>query len=322
MTRLATPAALFVGTIIAIAPSVIAQTQASHVKLTAHETRIDVSIDGKPFTTYHFDEKGDPKFARPYFFPVLAPDGTPLTSDQAIVPNGDHPHHRSFYVSHGDVNGADHWSLQHGDKQPRQRHVAIEKVNDDTIVERLEWESADRQSILLKETRTLRFFQFDDEKEGIARGVDVTVALTPARTEPVFLNDTKEAGLCAVRLAKALADTGTITHSDGKTGEKDTWGKPAAWCDLSGRINDKPYGVAVFDHPANPRHPTRWHVRQYGLIAANAWGLSAFDKSPAGTGKMQLASGVPTIFRYRVVFHAGDAKAAKLEEKYAKFSKE
>ena len=40
----------------------------------------------------------------------------------------------------------------------------------------------------------------------------------------------------------------------------------------------KTYGVAVLDDPRNPLHPTRWHVRAYGLLAANPFGLSYFDK--------------------------------------------
>src|SRR5688500_7456658 len=102
------------------------------VALKQAETSIDVTIDGKAFTTYRFAPAADdPKFVRPYFFPVLAADGAKLTSDQASG-GGDHPHHRSFYVAHGDVNGADHWSHMLGDKQPRQRHLGFDKVEGDT----------------------------------------------------------------------------------------------------------------------------------------------------------------------------------------------
>src|SRR5687767_2518866 len=98
------------------------------VALKQTETAVEVTVDGKPFTTYRFAATpGDPKFVRPYFFPVLAPDGTQLTSDQATS-GGDHPHHRSLYIAHGDVNGADHWSLMLGDKQPRQRHLGFDRV--------------------------------------------------------------------------------------------------------------------------------------------------------------------------------------------------
>jgi hypothetical protein len=310
VTRLTVPTAL-VTCLVTIAP-VLASAD---VKLTQHGDTIDVNVGGKPFTTYRFDAKDDPQFARPYFFPVLAADGTPLTDD---LPK-DHLHHRSFYVAHGDVSGADHWSIKLLDKQPRQRHLGFDKVEGDTIVQRLAWDNKDRSAALLNETRTIRFLALDNG----SRGVDLTVALTPAGKETVTLVDTKEAGLCSVRLAKPLVETGTITNAAGKTGEKDTWGKPAAWCDTSGRVNGKPYGIAILDHPSNPLHPTRWHVRAYGLMSANPFGLHDYDKgTPKGTGDFKLEPGKTTTFRYRVIFHTGDAKGAKLDEQLAAFAKE
>lgn len=307
-----------IGLLIALA-SFCQMIYAADIELKQSDATIEVIIDGKHFTTYIFDAKDDPKFVRPYFFPVSADDGTPFTDDKQRVTGGDnHPHHRSFWVAQGDVNGVDHWSTKAGDKQPRQRHVGFEKVTKDTIVEHLAWESADRKSVLLDETRTIQFFVFPDG----SRGVDLTVALKPHGSDPVTLGDTKEAGLCSVRLTKAISDTATLTNSEGKTGEPDTWGKPAEWCDISGKTNGKTYGVAVLDHPTNPRHPTRWHVRQYGLLTANPFGLHDFDKLKDRPGAMKLEPGKATTFRFRVVFHDGDAKSANLNEKFAAFAKQ
>jgi hypothetical protein len=153
------------------------------------------------------------------------------------------------------------------------------------------------------------------------RVIDLSSTYTPAG-DAVTFGDTKEAGLCAVRVAKPIADTATITNAKGQTGEKNTWGKPAEWCDVSGMIGGKPYGVAVFDHPANPRHPSTWHVRQYGLLAANIFGLHDFDKTnPPGAGKLTIKPGESATFRYRVVIHQGGAKAAGLDAKYQDYVK-
>ena len=316
------PAAVVVGIVIVASliarhPAMAAEQGKGGVALKQSDAAVEVTIGGKAFTTYRFaPTKDDPKFVRPYFFPVLAADGTPLTSDQATS-GGDHPHHRSFYVAHGDVSGADHWSHMLGDKQPRQRHLGFDRVEGDTVVQRLAWDGTDGKP-LLTETRTFRFFALDDG----SRGVDLMVALTPAGDRPVTLGDTKEAGLCSVRVAKAISEKATITNAAGETGEDTAWGKPAAWCDLSGAVDGKPYGVAILDHPANPRHPARWHVRGYGLMTANPFGLSDFDKSPKGTGDMKLEPGKPTTFRYRVLFHPGDVKAANIAEKFEAYAKE
>jgi hypothetical protein len=80
--------------------------------------------------------------------------------------------------------------------------------------------------------------------------------------------------------------------------------------------------VAVLDHPANPRHPSTWHVRQYGLLAANIFGLHDFDKkNPAGAGDFKMTKDQPVTFRYRLVVHVGDAKLAGLDEKFKEFAK-
>ena len=291
---------------------------AGDVKLTEQKDgKVLVEVGGKPFTVYHFGDAEGRPFVRPYFYPVRAADGTEVTDDQVLT-KGDHPHHRSLWVSHGDVNGADHWSFQQN-PSPKQRHVRFVRLEGDTIVQELEWELRTAGQALLKERRTVRFFTFDDG----SRGIDLAVALTPAASQRVTLADTKEAGLCAVRMKKDISDNPTLTNAAGRTGEEQCWGKAAEWCDISGRIAGKPYGVAVLDHPSNPRHPSTWHVRKYGLLAANVFGLHDFDKkNPRGTGDFPIEPGRTVTFRYRVVIHAGDAKAAKLDEKFKDYAAE
>jgi hypothetical protein len=285
---------------------------AGSVKLTQEPTVIKVEIDGKPFTTYWYADGNGREYVRPFFYPVLASDGTPVTADQNT--SKEHPHHRSMWVSHGDVNGADHWAYTQK-PSPKQRHVKFDKVEGDTIVQQLVWESKDLQP-MLNETRTFRFFAYPDG----SRGVDFTSSFTPV-SGPVTFGDTKEAGLCSVRVAKSISDKPTLTNSASAVGEKSIWGKKAAWCDLSGMINGKPYGIAILDHPTNHRHPTEWHAREYGLLSANPFGLHDYTKGVAkGTGNLTMQPGTTTTFRHRVVIHPGDAKAANLDEKFKDFA--
>ena len=289
---------------------------AADVELSEEDGRVAVSVGGKPFTVYHYRDSDGRPFVRPYLHPVRAADGTEVTSDQ-VISGGDHPHHRSLWVSHGDVNGADHWSFAQK-PEPKQRHVRFKSVKGDTLVEQLEWESKGGEGVVLHETRTIRFFAFDDGQ----RGIDLTLVFEPAGANVTF-GDTKEAGLCAVRVKKSISDKPTLTNSRGQSGEKQVWGKPAEWCDLSGQIDGKPYGVAVLDHPKNPRHPSTWHAREYGLLAANIFGLHDFDKNvKKGTGDFVIEPAKAVTFRYRVVVHTGDAKAATLDEKFRDYAGE
>ena len=98
------------------------------------------------------------------------------------------------------------------------------------------------------------------------------------------------------------------------------WGKRAKWVDYWGTIDEKVVGVAIFDHPSNPRHPTWWHARSYGLISANPFGVHNFERKPEGTGDMKIEAGKSVTFRYRFVFHEGDAEAAKIPELFEAFA--
>ncbi len=80
--------------------------------------------------------------------------------------------------------------------------------------------------------------------------------------------------------------------------------------------------MAIFDHPGNPRHPTWWHARNYGLVAANPFGIHDFENKPAGTGDFKLADGETLTFFYRVLFHPGDPKQADIEGAYKRFAAE
>ena len=85
-------------------------------------------------------------------------------------------------------------------------------------------------------------------------------------------------------------------------------------------MEGKTAGIAIFDHPSNPRYPTWWHVRTYGLFAANPFGQSQFDKLPdKEAGAFKIAPGESATFRYRFYFHEGDTAAAKVADRYADF---
>ena len=55
-------------------------------------------------------------------------------------------------------------------------------------------------------------------------------------------------------------------NAEGATGEKNDWGKRSNWMDYYGEVDGEKVGVAILDNPDNPRHPTYWHARAYGLF--------------------------------------------------------
>ena len=110
-----------------------------------------------------------------------------------------------------------------------------------------------------------------------------------------------------------------MVNSAGAEGEKEIWGKPADWVDYDGAIAGEELGVAVFDSPKSFRHPTTWHARGYGLLAANPFGWREFYKDPEKDGSWTIQQGKTLKFRYRVFIHHGDYKQAKVAEAYQEF---
>jgi hypothetical protein len=170
--------------------------------------------------------------------------------------------------------------------------------------------------------RTLRVYNRTDH-----RMFDFEVTLRASHGELTF-GDTKE-GTMAVRLAETMRLTpneanrgragGHIVTSEGVR-DGQTWGKRAAWVDYHGPVEGGIAGVAIFDHPKNPRHPTWWHVRDYGLFAANPFGIHDFEKQPAGTGDLRVPAGESVTFRYRFYIHRGDEREADVARHYEDYA--
>jgi hypothetical protein len=144
----------------------------------------------------------------------------------------------------------------------------------------------------------------------------------------VVLGDTKE-GTMAIRVAETMRlkpnrfnegkPVGHIVLSNG-TRDGATWGKRAAWCDYFGTVNGRTVGIAIFDHPKNPRHPTWWQVRDYGLFAANPFGVHDFENRPRGEGDLKIPAGGRLPFRYRFVFHDGDETQGQIARLYREYA--
>ncbi|MBM3726857.1 MAG: hypothetical protein FJW40_15730 [Acidobacteria bacterium] len=292
------------------------------VKITPSDGRVAVEIDGKPFTTL-FHGPGEPK---PYLHPLRAASGT-IVSRSFPMENvegekRDHPHHRGLWFTHGDVNGWDFWANEKDQKgvgkgkglvTTRKITAAKGGRKSGSVSGVFEWKDGNG-TLLLTETRTMTF-----HAGGPDRVIDFDITLTAV--EKSVFGDTKE-GVFAIRLARELEEerTGTMLAAEGNSKEKNVWGKRSPWVDYSGSIQGEQLGIAILDHPGNPKHPTYWHSRAYGLFAANIFGEHDFYRDKSKNGGMTLEPGKSMRFRYRVVIHAGDTAAAGIAEKYKAFS--
>jgi len=76
----------------------------------------------------------------------------------------------------------------------------------------------------------------------------------------------------------------------------------------------------VFDNPASFHHPTTWHARGYGLLAANPFGLREFTNDPAKDGSWTIPEGESLEFKYRVLIYDGEMSRVEIDAAYSRYA--
>jgi len=303
----------------------------AQVKITPGPEQIAIEIDGKPFTVFYV---GGKDLNRPYLHPLRSASGKVVTrsfpAGQVPGESVDHPHHAGVFYGHGDVNGFNYWAIQNVPTKPdaTMGRIVLKEVGpvrsgkeSGSVDVVLNWLKPDGKT-LLTEARRMTFYA-----QPTLRIIDFDFDFTAI--DKVVFRDTKE-GTFALRVAGALdelqskdtrdpASRGKLTNAEGGVGEANVWGKRSAWVDYSGTLEGEKVGIVMMDHPGNPRHPTYWHSRAYGLHSINPFGVHDFLNDKAQDGSLTLQPGEHVRFRYRVVVHQG-ASAARLAELYKQYS--
>lgn len=290
--------------------------------------QIAIRINGQPFSEFYFGAA----YPKPFLAPLRTSTGTVVTRKYPMETvdgeSRDHQHHRGLFIGYGEIDGVNFWEnefkyLSGAPKNfdpAKNGKMTLDKLNSVKSGKRkgdidatFRWDGPNN-SEFLEEHRVMTFYAQPD-----VRTIDFDITLTAKR--PVHFADTKE-GFFAIRLSDSMTEKngGVMTNSEGAHTEKDVWGKRATWVDYDGMVDGRKVGVAIFDHPKNFNHPTRWHSRAYGLFAANPFGSKEFDpKGPKGGHDMK--AGEALRFRYRVVIHSGDMTKKDIEKDYAEYIK-
>jgi hypothetical protein len=315
MNRTLVPA--FAVMLVALAVS----ARAANFELEKNDDGYTVKLDGKLLTRYVI--KSGPK---PIFWPVIGVYGNEVTRAYPMregnpAERKDHIHHRSFWFTHGNVNGVDFWAEtgKNGDIVHRE-FTKAEGGETAVIATRNDWLGPDGK----KHCEDQRTFTFGSDGQRWWVDCDIVVK---ASEVPCTFGDTKE-GSFGVRVAGTMKvdakQGGKVVNSEGQT-DGAAWAQPASWVDYHGPVEGKTEGIAILNHPSSFRYPTTWHVRTYGLFCANPFGLRDFKKTNAdGTpadGAHTIPKGESMNLRYRVLFHSGDEKEGKVAESYAEYAK-
>lgn len=277
---------------------------------------LEMRVGGEPVSTYRVDD--GPK---PFLWPLIGPDKLSYTRaypmEKVAGEDADHPHQRSLWFTYGMVNGVDFWAelKGHGSIKETSRKVAGTGLILKSLKTTDDWLGPDGKAILADE-RTLTVWA------GHATRVldfDVTLKATEG---PVEFGDTKE-GMFGVRVASSMdvkaKEGGKIVNAQGLT-DGAAWGKRSAWVDYSGPVDGRTVGITILEHPASHGSPTPWHVRDYGLFAANPFGRHDFGLADKPT-PTTLPKGESFTFRYRVILHEGNAQASDPATAYEFFAR-
>jgi hypothetical protein len=299
-----------------------------HVTVVVDESarKVDISIDGQPFTSYIWSTT----LKKPVLYPLRTDKGTIVTRgfplEQRSGERVDHPHHAGLWFNYENVNGIDFWNNSDAIKPenaPKMGTILHRKIlsaksgqHGELDVES-DWITFDKKVLLNEHTH----FVFSGAPE--SRTIDRITTLRALDTEVDF-PDAKD-GLLGLRVLRALempsdkaeiftdasgrpttvakldntGVNGTYLTSEGKKGDA-AWGTRGHWCNLSGMVGAEPVTITILDHPSNPGFPTYWHARGYGLFAVNPLGQKIFSE-----GKQQLnfslAPHAYATFRYRIL---------------------
>jgi hypothetical protein len=333
-----------------VQPQTLAQTgKMEPVKLIHNEQqqRVDVTIGGKPFTSYIYPSA----IKKPVLYPVITSSGTAITRGFPLEPRAgeriDHPHHVGLWFNYGDVNGLDFWNNSDS-VAPEKRedygtiqHKKVNKLSNGKdkgeLDVTMDWLMPDGTPLLREDTR----FVFSGDAS--TRIIDRITTLTALDKEVLF-RDNKE-GMIGLRVARQLEQpsdkpelftdaSGKVTNvprmdnegvsglyrsSQGKEGDA-VWGTRGQWVSLSGNMGSEQISITMMDHPRNVGHPTYWHARGYGLFAANNLGQKALSDGKEELN-FKLAPDRSVTFRHRIVIHSGKPMTdEQIKAVYQKFA--
>ena len=266
-------------------------------------SRIDVHVGTEFFTSYRFP--ADEKY--PFFFPVNGPSGASVTS----MRNGKYPHHSSVFFGCDNVNGGNYWQDKLEAGQILSEGPQIIKAAGSEVIIRdvCRWQRPGAESPF-RDVRQIKI----SAPEKNWRQIDIEIALqalidvTIGKTNHSFFS---------VRMDPALAPTmgGRLFNAEGKSGEKETFGRPSAWMACQGmRGGGQAEGLVLFQHPENPWAPAPWFTRDYGFLSPTPmyW--------PADGSATRLTKGEQVLLRYRVLVFAGEQTTVELARRFAAYA--
>src|SRR6266850_2067179 len=305
--------------------------------------KVEVLYDGKLLTGYCYFDSTE----KPVLFPIKTLSGITVTRGFPIAPRAgervDHPHHVGLWFNYESVNGLDFWNnstaispeRKHLYGSIRHQKILSSKAEPDKaeLVTLSHWVDPDGK-VLVEETTRFVFTRhgtaliidrgctlkavadevlFKDVKDGML-GLRVTREMEmPSTQEDKFVD--AHGNITAVKKLDNSNVTGMYVNREGIKGD-DAWSTRSRWTCLNGKNNGENISIAMIDYPGNPGYPTYWHVRGYGLFAANPLGQKVFSGGKEELN-FKLLKDQSADFKYRVIIQEGNILSAPDLDRFA-----
>lgn len=246
-----------------------------------------------------------------YFHPIRTPSGEVVTD---LAPE-DHRHHRGVFLAWVQMEGprrADFWGW--GAKAPKDgrrivnRELHLENGTAEGIGFRATNAWLAEGEEIVSERLTVRV-----SRQGPANVIDLEYALTAPKGD-VRIEANPFGGFCYRARPRGTLEVvspeGKVMLPNSVFDRTETNWPPARWYDFTYRSEGgRVTGVAVIDHPANPR--STWHGHR---------GIHMLNPCVVADGPVTIGKDRPLVLRYRLVAHDGDAAAAGLPAMAAAFA--
>ena len=287
----------------------------SRVTFLPEPGRLIIQVDGRPMGTYVYQ---DEEILRPYFSNLKAPGGVQVTRNHPPIIGKDKDDHASMHpglwLAFGDMDGHDFWRNKGTVRHDRFLDDPTSQGNQGEFTVLNQYVAQERT--VCEETCRIAI-------EVLPEGYLILWESAFSAQENAFaFGDQEEMGL-GVRLATSIAvrsgQGGRILDDQGRRNEKAIWGKETLWCDYAGPVGDAFAGIMIMPSPGNAS-PCRWHVRDYGFMAANPFAKKAFNAGPAAKTVVPVKKSLTLCFG--IFLHsAQDETALDLEQVYQEYLK-
>ncbi len=265
--------------------------------------------------------------AKPFFHPVALTDGTVLTAPSPA----DHPWHRALWFSWKMVNGVNYWEenpamgKSQGITDVRAAKVSPSADGSARIELAIDYHPPGAPAVLTED----RLIEVSAPDNTGAYRIDWHSAFTAGEKDVLLQGGSAGGGYAglSVRISQASRDW-VLIDSEGRrdvdTGPANpmgiaanTHGKRARWMDFSlvDAATGQPCGIAILDHPSNPRHPSQWHN-----VMAAAGRFGYFSPAMLWSEPYKLPAGQRFTLRYRILVHPGRGAKDVIENEWRAFA--